>query len=189
MLNSSVITFNGLLGMYEDCILWVEQKRSYVGISYLCLGNSNANFSREEATAIIPQFLQSSSRSRPMRTIITVDGCRDEARISCAYDMPDGLSRYFVLNSLSHSTQILDAEVCDSEGWAFGGQWSEGIVCTGTFMLLRKRRHSKAGKETFSINQGDRIRAVRCGKWTKGTVAEICREAGIEMVQSWVDQE
>jgi tRNA-specific adenosine deaminase 2 len=103
--------------------------------------------------------------------------------------MPNGLSRFFVLNGLSHADQILGAEVFDPEDWAFGGQWSEEKSMHESFYVAKKAMTLEAGKETFSIKQGDRIRAITSGKWTKRTVAEICRKADIEMVQSWVDHE
>jgi uncharacterized SAM-dependent methyltransferase len=43
------------------------------------------------------------------------------------------------------------------------------------------------GGEAFAFRKGETIRSIRSGKWPKPKVVDICREAGGDVVDWWMN--
>lgn len=179
---SSDIKIQGLLGTYEDCAAWLKCNHSNSHTSLLWLGNSLANFSPQEASEYIRSFISSGSSM-----IIGLDGCQDQEEISRAYE--GQCNQEFILNGLPHANQLLGTNVFNVNDWEYVGRWNSELWMHESLYAARKDLTLTVCGETFHFRKGETMRSIRSGKWPKMKVMEICRDAGGNVMDSWMSRD
>lgn len=182
---SSMIKIRGLLGTYEDCASWLQcnhDQRSR--ITLLWLGNSIANFTPAEASELISRFFRPGQSSPPpIQMVLGVDGCQNQEEIAQSYE--SHRSRDFILNGLDHANQLLDSQVFMADDWEFHGRWNPDKYMHESFYVPRRDVRLRVQGKTFDMKQGERLRAISSGKWPYTKVADICQEAGTQILDRW----
>lgn len=186
---SAMIKIRGLLGTYEDCASWLQcnhDQRSR--ITLLWLGNSIANFTPTEASELISRFFRPGESSPPpIQMVLGVDGCQNQEEIAQSYE--SHRSRDFILNGLDHANQLLSSKVFKAADWEFHGRWNpEKYMHESFYVPLRDVCLPVEGK-IFNMKKGEPLRAISSGKWPCAKVTEICKEAGTQVVDSWMNQQ
>ncbi|THC96195.1 hypothetical protein EYZ11_004314 [Aspergillus tanneri] len=93
--DSAAVSISGLHGTYDDCATWLASFSSSLlpglgtgrAISFLWLGNSIANMSAAEASALLSRFSHACCASQlQCRFLITSDACGDPATVLRSYN-------------------------------------------------------------------------------------------------------
>ncbi|KAL3421183.1 Ergothioneine biosynthesis protein 1-like protein 1 [Phlyctema vagabunda] len=179
------IKLRGLLGTYEDCASWLRWNESTTKTSLLWLGNSIANFKPVEAAALLANFFPSGRQTPTM--IIGVDGCQDQSQIMKSYENEN--SAKFVLNGLKHANNLLGAEVFRSSDWGFAARWNSRTMMHESFYIAEKDIILKIEGETFHCRKGECVKAIMSGKWPLRKVSATCKKAGVQVLDSWMNEE
>ncbi|KAL3412392.1 histidine-specific methyltransferase [Aspergillus fumigatus] len=178
--STSSIKIQGLVATYEDCAAWLQRKSGSGHTSLMWLGNSLANFPPPEASEYIRSFLSTGAS-----LILALDGCQDHEQIARAYEGPS--NQKFVLNGLRHANDVLGTDAFDVRNWSFLGRWNPELWMHESFYAAKRDLTLKIGRETFVFRKGETIRSIRSGKWPKPKVVDICREAGGDVVDWWMN--
>ncbi|KAJ3264071.1 hypothetical protein HK104_006529, partial [Borealophlyctis nickersoniae] len=113
------IHFVGLLGTYDDSLSWVAANiPASVPKTYLWLGSSIGNLTREEAAVFLRKV-----NDQAMRTgdtfICAIDRRNDPAKVGLAYNDTKGQTRDFILNGLDHVNTIFETPVLDRDAFEY----------------------------------------------------------------------
>ena len=201
--HSPYITFHGLVGSYDGLAVWRQQSQAvnYKPQVYLWLGNSIANHTPQEATALMTALGGGDSKrnaftngskyegaSRPS-FFIAVDNCFDPALIHRAYDMAGGQNRDFILNGLRHANTVLGYEAFCCADWSFQGEYDEINRRYRSFYLAQRDTViSIAGDEDIPVPKGERVHAIDSRKWDIKQIQKICKPALLACTASWQNE-
>lgn len=119
--------------------------------------------------------------------IIAVDGCQSQEQILRSYN--NNKSRDFVLNGLSHANQLLGSDVFLWTDWGFAGRWNADSWMHESFYVAQRDLTLQISGEIIHFKKGESVRAISSGKWPNLKFAAICQEAGVQIVDSWANQE
>jgi EasF-like predicted methyltransferase len=179
---TSTIRIQGLIGTYEDYAAWLKYntnpKNCYTFLMWL--GNSIANFTPQEASDYIRNFLGEGSSM-----IVGIDGCKNQQEIALSYE--GECNRKFILNGLLHANQLLGTKAFDIDDWEIVGRWNAEVWMHESFYVARKDLAVNLGDEKFCFRKGDRMMSIRSGKWPKKKVVEICGNAGGRVAENWMN--
>ncbi|KAJ5134387.1 N-methyltransferase [Penicillium atrosanguineum] len=180
---------HGLLGTYEDCISWLHSQNDQKSpVTLLWLGNSIANFTPSEASNLIERFFRAGQASTvPVQMIAGIDGCQRQDEIVESYE--NEKSRNFILNGLDFANNLLGTKTFLIQDWDFCGQWNVKEWMHESFYVARRDLCLNIEEEQFRIRSGERVRAIRSGKWPLFKVADICAAANTSIANTWSNQE
>lgn len=139
-----------------------------------------ANFTPHEASEYIRSFLSSGSS-----LIVGLDGSQDLREIAQSYEAQS--NRDFVLNGLVHANELLGTDAFDVNDWEFMGKWNPELWMHEAFYVSRKDLTVSIAGEKYHFKRGETMRSIRSGKWPKGKVLDICKNAGGSVIESWMN--
>ncbi|KAI9366962.1 histidine-specific methyltransferase [Aspergillus egyptiacus] len=192
--DSEYISCQGLLGSYEDCLMFLEQEHEQQQLFrnqrllFLWLGNSITNMSWESSVDILGRLLR--LRYYPdSELLVSVDGNQDVESIRLAYDLPGGQIRRFVRNGLTHANRVLGGEenVFDEEDWEYERSWNEEGREIRGYHVAKRDLVVKVDGNVLAIGKGERIHAVSSAKWTVDEMQKLCSAAGVVIKRSWCE--
>ena len=182
------INCHGLLGTYDDLMLWLHQQRHCVvsPVIFLWLGNSIGNHCSRDAAALLTRIV-SSEIACELRFIIGVDGCRDISQIERCYDAKNPLMQAFLTNGLRHANRLAEISLFRDEDW----------VCTGCYdSTERTWKYFYVAQEDLEIDllgtrikfvKDERILAISSAKWTECDIVSIVKKARLVVENAWKD--
>lgn len=184
------IQVRGLLGTYEDGSHWLgtAPETRHTRKALVWLGNSIANFTRDEASKVLGSFINNQTDENFSGVVLGVDGCRDEAMIECAYDTPGGQSRRWVKYALEAARQCLGpeaVELLDDDNWRFEGRWNPRTSRFESTLSAAKPMACTLEGNDITIKRGERVYVVESGKWTKADVAGIFAQQELVISDWW----
>lgn len=192
---SEFLTVTGLLGTYEDCILWLNQPENLNGLSsitFLWMGNSIANFPHHsDASAFLGRFREACQLSRiNCSFILSTDICDRSSRMNEAYNLDKPELQAWLSNGLKHANTALGGKVFRFEDWKIITEFDPqehnlNTYYTALFDIKLNLKSVKGKPIVFS--KGTRIPIITSGKWSEEIMGEICVDAGFRIQQRWKD--
>lgn len=147
-------------------------------------GSSIGNFHPDDARGLLDRVV--SIMGPDGYFLIGIDRVKDHAILNAAYNDAEGITRAFNLNMLSHlnARGAASFRVDDFEHRAFFNATASRIE-----MHLDVVRETcvEVGPAQFELAQGDSIRTEVSYKYTVGGFADLARNSGLRLVQSWSD--
>ena len=185
------IKFVGLLGTYDDALLWAQANiQSNVSKMYLWLGSSIGNLTREEAAQFLRK-VQESAMNHNDRFLCGIDHRNDPKKVAIAYNDHQGITRDFILNGLDHINTIFAQPVLDRSKFEYVSIYN-----------AQKGRHeayykSKYAQSLFNgihtspilINENELINVEYSYKYSEEEVTTLLIEANLSLVTNWTDKE
>lgn len=206
--NLQHIKLRSLLGTYEDGARWLSQPDlAPYRKTMVWLGNSIANYEKEEASALLTKFTTSTSSSQPHGMmqiqnlagfLLGVDGCLDKDKVEKAYDAPGGENRRWILHALEAARSQLGLGLEDSESmfdekhWRFEGRWHSKRQRYDTYLVPLKKLEATIRGQKVVLEEGEEVFVLGSGKWTAKDVQEICEDdegPGLRLRRSWHSDE
>jgi dimethylhistidine N-methyltransferase len=120
--------------------------------------------------------------------LVGVDLHKDSARLNAAYNDTEGVTAQFNLNVLDRINELADAEFDPAQfrHHAFYDPQQQRIE----MHLVSEREQSvHCNGRRIEFAEGESIHTESSYKYTLDGFAELARQAGLEVVQSWVDEE
>ncbi|KAJ3233867.1 hypothetical protein HDU81_001930 [Chytriomyces hyalinus] len=106
------INFVGLLGTYDDSLLYIKDhltREINTTRTLLWLGTSIGNSTREEAGQFLARVKDCAMQEGDV-LLCGIDRRNDASIVKAAYDDPQGVTRAFILNGLRHVERIFGGE-------------------------------------------------------------------------------
>lgn len=185
---STYVQVRGLLGSYEDGMQWLAGISCPTQVvTILWLGNSMANYSREDAAALLKGFVRScDSRGLSCRFLLGLDSCHDLAKITASYDFyPGSPSEDLIVNGLRAANACLGQEVFCLRDWTARASYDLREHTLGLYYVATRDQNLVLGGYSREFRAGDRLLAITSGKWLIEDIEEISCAAGLQVSQSW----
>jgi uncharacterized SAM-dependent methyltransferase len=185
----------GLWGTYDDCVSWISSPSGQdpVGnstITFLWMGNSISNMDNpSDASALLSQFKQASeAASRRCQFLIAADACENAEIVQTAYDCQTPALQAFILNGLSHVNELMGQTLFHLEDWSCESEFVPEQSQLEVYYIPRRDVMVDGGDgATYHFSKGQRIRAIRSGKWGRKLMFEVASAAGLQMNHAWGD--
>ncbi|KAL9579165.1 MAG: hypothetical protein Q9212_005268 [Teloschistes hypoglaucus] len=131
------VTAKGLHGTFDDGLRWLStlhsahQKPGTTNTAtaipspqklLLSLGATLGNVTRSECAGFVSRFAAVLRKSDMM--LVSLDGTKDAAAVSNAYNDTQGINKAFNANAIDHANEILGTEVFRGEEWDTVGRWN-----------------------------------------------------------------
>lgn len=186
---SSGIGCHGLLGSYDDFLVWFLQKPKQLQshVTLLWLGNSIGNFNSTDASALLARF-DACMATKDLQLIIGVDGCRDQSQIKKCYDPANLVTRDFLMNGLDQANKVLGTSVFREDDWACTGFYDTMDHAWKSYYVARRDVVLELAGSIVKVGRGERILAIRSAKWTQREVDNVSCAAGFQVAKTWKDE-
>lgn len=194
------IELRSLLGTYEDGARWLSQPDlAPYRKTMVWLGNSIANYEKDEASDLLAKFTTCSQNGYGMQNLagflLGVDGCLDQEKVERAYNAPGGENRRWVLHALEAAGEQLqlqprDSDMFDEKNWKFEGRWDGERQRYENYLVPKRKLEAvvtcKGGKKVpLVLEEGEKVFVLGSGKWTARDVQGICEGPGLKLKKSW----
>ncbi|KAL8897463.1 MAG: hypothetical protein Q9207_007208 [Kuettlingeria erythrocarpa] len=185
---SSGIACHGLLGSYDDFLLWFLQKPKQLQshVTLLWLGNSIGNFDSTDASALLARF-DACMATKDLQFIIGIDGCRDQSQIEKCYDPVHPVTRDFLMNGLDQANKVLGTSVFRKEEWTCKGFYDSTDHAWKSYYVTRRDAVLALAGSIVKVGKGERVLAIRSAKWTQREVDTVSSAAGFQVAKTWKD--
>lgn len=185
----STIELHGVIGTYEDSVSWPRAQTSFFQqrVVLLWLGNCLAGIADSDVTTLVQSLGAALLHIRPVcsHLLIAFDGCKDQDKVSHAYDAPDGTSAAFVSNALVHANRVLGQDI--SREWqaihvydanAKSSAW--GFRCRDSVMVA-------IGDSTVRLGQSEFLEIIQSRNRALPEVTRCVKVTNTEIVGSWTN--
>lgn len=154
------VTCAGLWGTYDDGLAWLKQRENAgKPKAILSMGSSIGNFTPDEATAFLAQFVAELKPDDLM--LIALDGCQDPDKVYHAYNDKDDVTHTFTSNGLKHANRVLGYDAFDPSFWDAVGRYD---VEGSKHQAFVTPKHDVT-IEGAHIKKGELIRIEESHKW------------------------
>ena len=189
-LPGSGIECHGLLGDYEDGLLWLsDYSQNCPGpMTVLWLGNSIGNFSSNVAVTFLDRFRQSHENAG-LLFIVGVDGCRDLGEIERCYHPDRPATRQFLINGLDRANYVLGESCFHKQDWDCQGSYDTNENSWNQYYVAKKDLVLNAAGKSIAIAKDERILAIKSAKWSRSDVKIIAELAGFQMTTCWLNED
>ncbi|KAF7173368.1 hypothetical protein CNMCM5623_005609 [Aspergillus felis] len=181
---SSGVHVHGLVGTYEDCIAWLGRnpwhRKSVDLVTLVWMGNSMANYSQTEASAVLQRFvgaLQIAGLS--CQFLVAIDACVQESRIMEAYDHRQEALHNFILNGLRNANSVIGIEAFRIDDWTCTCRFDVKDRMLKVYYSCNKDTELVCNGLRVPLQKGTEIEAITSGKWTVADVQAIAKQAGL----------
>ncbi|PFH58665.1 hypothetical protein XA68_13398 [Ophiocordyceps unilateralis] len=187
---SKSINIAGLSGTYDDCAAWLTGSANLAvsTITFLWLGNSVANMTRDEVSGLMSRLRQACRHmAADCSFLVSADCCTDRNRILQAYDAQVDPSRTFLLHGLHHANQLLCDSVFLEHEWEAVPEWDEAEHELHYSYSPRKDMQLTLGHDYIDVKRGERIPFFMSAKWDSCQVQSMAERAGLRLEKLWQD--
>lgn len=126
--------------------------------------------------------------------LVSLDGTKDAAAVSNAYNDTEGINKAFNANAIDHANSILGAEVFKGEEWDTVGRWNKelGRHEWGYVFLGSSRAHDRDVKvegedwwewEGMRVKKGERVLGILSWNYGVGECEELWRKSGVKCLK------
>jgi uncharacterized SAM-dependent methyltransferase len=191
--DNSTVKCHPLMCTYEESPVWLKQNPVLYGrdVIVLWLGSSMANETPETIQRLLQAFKAASESSRigKLTLLIGIDGCKDIARISRAYDLSNGLSRRFAMNGIANINSIMGYKLFDPKDWVFRGLWNSKQSRYETCLSPVRDIALDIGRQTIHLKSSELVRLIYSQKWDRGDMERISEGTGFGITKCWENPE
>ena len=190
---------HGLLGTYEDGCAWLqrlENRERHCCI--ISLGSTIGSFARPDAASFLAKFAdilrgnsgslasQESSSEVNSCMIIGLDGCKDGAKVSRAYNDASGKNAGFIANAMKHANSVLGYTAFRQDDWYVQGEWNTVSGSHDQFLIPRR---DVVLFDSVSVKAGEKILVVQSYKYDTEEKTRLWREADLTEVGRWSNED
>ena len=160
----------------------------------ITLGSTIGSFSRPDAAAFLAGFAdvlngksgsltsQKVSSAADACMVIGLDGCKDETKISRAYNDGRGTNARFIANALKHANLVLGYTAFRHDDWYVQGEWDPVSGSHDQFVIPRKDVDLF---ESVSLKAGEKILVIHSHKYDAEEKTTLWRDAHLIEVGRW----
>lgn len=185
----STIEIHGVIGTYEDSVSWLRAQTNFFQqrVVVLWLGNCLASIADSGVTTLLQSLGAALLHVRPLfsRLVIAFDGCKDQDKVSHAYDAPDGTSYAFVSNALVHAKRILGQDVFSSKEWQAVHVYDTNTKSSVWGFRPRDSTMVTIGDSTMAMSKGEFLEIIQSRKRGMPEVAKCIDGTNTEIVDIW----
>lgn len=171
----------GFLGGKSTVSFWKRVTVLWLGSS---LANEPVNEFHNLVNGITTAYIKSSSTPN-IQFLIGVDGNKDAATVSRAYDTSDGLSRQFALNGINNVNRALGDDVFDADKWTFNGTWDPQDEAFHTSIQSVDDQEVIIGDHSLQISKGENIRFILSRKLSSSQFEKWLTGTALQTVTVW----
>ncbi|KAF2966550.1 hypothetical protein GQX73_g7026 [Xylaria multiplex] len=184
------IQIYGLVGTYSDCAEWLASTcfLPVCTVTFLWLGNSIANMTRDSASALMGKFRATCTKmSIDCNFLISADGCQVEDRILKAYDPVSGPSRVFLFHGLHHANRLLGQVAFKEAEWDAVPEWDTGENELRYYYVPKRDIQLEISGSRIKVKEREPVYYFMSGKWNEAQIAQIASQAGLNIGKIWRD--
>ena len=197
--HSNVVSIGGLHGTYDDCVSWLRSPSSGLifqpgdRVTFLWLGNSVANMTPSEATALLGRLHDACSLPRlECNFIIGSDACSDPVTVMRSYSPTYEAISNFIFSGLHCANRLLGQETFPSTAFSWDSHFDTKERRLQVYYVANRRVElvlNQTNEETLAIEQGQKLPIVHSYKWSAADMARICEAAGLLAEPRWKSQQ
>ncbi|KAI0432524.1 histidine-specific methyltransferase [Xylaria sp. FL1042] len=187
---SDYIMISGLSGTYSDCAEWLANSPPlpFSTVTFLWLGNSVANMTRDDASALMGQLQAACVKmSVDCNFLISADGCQVEDRILKAYDPANEPSRVFFFHGLHHANALLGQMAFKEEEWDAIPKWNKEENELRYYYSPKRDIQLEIDGLKIEVKKGELVYYFMSGKWNETQIACVASNAGLSVGEIWKD--
>ncbi|KAJ3398190.1 hypothetical protein HDU80_009157 [Chytriomyces hyalinus] len=191
------IKFVGLLGTYDDSLLYIKDhlpRDSGSTRTLLWLGTSIGNTTRKEAAEFLERVKRLAMQDGDV-LLCGIDRRNDASVVKAAYDDPKGVTRAFILNGLRHVERIFGGEM----GELFPLSKFEYVSLYNAdlgrheayYRSLEKQRVEvdvDSVPHVFEFEEGELIFIEYSIKYDAEDIKRLMDQSGLRWAKEWLDQ-
>ena len=176
---------HGLLGTYDDGRTWLQRPENMHRDCYIIsLGSTIGSFARPDAGVFLAEFADVLHRSSGSNScmIIGVDGCKDEIKVSRAYNDASGKNARFIANAMNHANSVLGYTAFQHDDWYVQGEWNPVSGSHDQFVIPSRDVDLS---DSVSLKAGEKILVVQSYKYDAEEKITLWRKAHLTEVGRW----
>ncbi|KAI4252066.1 MAG: hypothetical protein LQ352_004489 [Teloschistes flavicans] len=193
------VSAKGLHGTFDDGLHWLSTIRpAHLGDSrqklLLSLGATLGNVSRAECAGFVSRFASVLQKTDMM--LVSLDGTKDAAAVSNAYNDREGINQAFNANALDHANAILGAEVFKGGEWDTIGRWNAELGRhEWGYVFLGRHHHDATGEtgavgddwewEGMRVKKGERVLGILSWNYDAGECKELWGRSGVKCLEGF----
>ncbi|RYO92483.1 hypothetical protein DL766_000181 [Monosporascus sp. MC13-8B] len=184
------LQISGLIGTYSDCANWLANSPPLPvsTVTFLWLGNSIANMTRDNASALMGQLQAACAKmSVDCNFLISADGCRVEDRILKTYNPVNEPSRVFLFHGLHHANRLLGQVAFKEAEWDAIPEWDKEENELRYYYAPKRDIQLEIGGLSIGVKKGEPVYYFMSGKWSETQIASIASNAGLSVGKIWKD--
>ena len=190
---------HGLLGTYDDGCAWLQRPEN-IGrhCCIISLGSTIGSFARPDAASFLAKFADVlrdksgplASQKSPSKVdscmIIGLDGCKDEAKVSQAYNDASGKNAGFIANAMKHANSVLGYTMFRQDDWYVQGEWNTASGSHDQFLIPRR---DVVLFDSVSVKAGEKILVVQSYKYDDEEMTSLWTKAHLTEVGRWSNED
>ena len=114
--------------------------------------------------------------------LVGLDGCKDEANVSRAYNDAAGTNAGFIANALKHANAVLGSNKFEEDAWDVQGEWDSVSGSYNQHVIPRKDMNLF---KDVSFKEGEKILVVQSHKYDAEEKAKLWRGAELAEIGRW----
>jgi uncharacterized SAM-dependent methyltransferase len=176
---------------YEQGVAWLATQTHLrsrkVTIMWLgsSLGNEPRGTFQELMKGMSGAFKSGRGAGGPPQFLLGLDGTKNAALVSRAYDVRGGLSRAFIMNGLERANRELGAPLFPPSQWAFAGAWDPEAEAYRTCVRSLVDQEVTVGGQRFHIVEGERVQLIQSRKLTCEQFSDWLSGVPVKTSQIW----
>lgn len=147
-------------------------------------GSTLGNFDRAGAVALLSRF--ASIAGPDGAVLLGLDSVKDASILERAYDDAAGVTAAFNLNALRHLNRTLSTTF-DLAAFEHRAQWVPRHERIEMHLVARRDTRFEVADDAFALRRAEYLLTEYSHKYTAESAAQLAREAGLDVVQTWSD--
>lgn len=183
------IHFVGLLGTYDDSLLWAQSNiRTDLPKLFFWLGSSIGNMIRSEAATFLKSVQEIAMNHRDL-FICGIDRRNDPAKVRLAYDDSEGLTRLFIMNGLDHANAILGKSVFDLRRFEYVSIVNEREGRHEAYYKSLEDQELDVQGSKMYLEKDEWINVEYSYKYSAEEVKTLVNAIGLHLMGKWTDSQ
>jgi dimethylhistidine N-methyltransferase len=147
-------------------------------------GSTIGNFEPADAAKLLARWAAALGPGSAL--LVGVDLVKDRAALERAYDDAEGVTAAFNRNLLARIDRELGADF-DPDAFVHRALWNDEERRVEMHLVSRCTQTVRVGGERFLFEEGEGIHTESSYKYGLDDFAELVRDAGLELEQTWTD--
>jgi len=149
-------------------------------------GSTIGNFQRHEAVALLGNFRHAAGAGGLV--IVGADLRKDPRVLERAYNDSTGVTAAFNLNMLTHLNRVFGSDF-DVRAFRHRASWNDSASRIEMHLHSTRDQVVHVAGERFEIARGETLWTESCHKYDCRVFATMAAEAGLEVVDVWLDRQ
>ncbi|KAI8827879.1 histidine-specific methyltransferase [Chytriomyces cf. hyalinus JEL632] len=191
------IKFVGLLGTYDDSLLYIKDHLSRdtgATRTLLWLGTSIGNTTRKEAAEFLERVKNLAMQDGDV-LLCGIDRRNDASVVKAAYDDPKGVTRAFILNGLRHVERIFGGErdeLLPLSKFEYVSLYNADLGRHEAYYRSLEKQRIEVDVDNvahvFEFEEGELIFIEYSIKYDADDIRQLMDQSGLRWAKEWLDQ-